>query len=68
MWKTKISVHPAIMRQHTVKAKFAMQKIIQRRLYLRLLLIQQGTKARAQSELNRIGTKGGKEFLRTGMS
>lgn len=61
-------MHPATIRQHTVKAKFAMQKIIQRRLYLSLLLIQQGTKARAQSELNPIGTKGGKEFLRTGMS
>ena len=68
MWKTKISVHPAIIRQHTVKEKFAMQKNIQRRLDLRLLLIQQGTKARTQSELNPIGTKGGREFLRTGMS
>lgn len=50
------------------QSKICNAKIIQKRLYLRLLLIEQRTKARAQSELNPIGTKGGKEFLRIGMS
>lgn len=44
--------------------KICNAKIIQKRLYLRLLLIEQGTKARAQSELNPTGTKGGREFFK----